>query len=45
MGANLLPKLLATGLILTLSSVSAAQTVRASSEGDRRISWFEGAMD
>ncbi len=36
MGANPLSKLLATGLVLALSSASAAQTVSAVSEGRLR---------
>ncbi len=39
MGANLLTKLLTTGLVLGLSSVSAAQMV-----SDLRPSWSIGAM-
>jgi hypothetical protein len=41
-GANLLSKLLATGLVLALGSVSAAQTVSA--EGGLRPSWSDSAM-
>lgn len=44
MGANLLSKLLATGLVLALSSMSAAQTVSAVSEGSLRPSWSDSAM-
>jgi hypothetical protein len=45
MRANLLKKLLATGLVLGLSSsMSAAQTVSAVSEGDLRPSWSGSGM-
>ena len=44
MGANLLSKLLASGLALALSSVSTAQTVSAVSEGSLRPSWSDNAM-
>jgi len=39
-----LSKLLATGLVLALSSASAAQTVSAVSEGSLRPSWSDSAM-
>lgn len=42
MGTNLLSKLLATGLVLALGSVSAAQTVSA--EDGLRPSWSDSAM-
>ena len=44
MGINLLSKLVATGLVLALSSVCAAQTVSAVSEGTLRPSWSDSAM-
>jgi hypothetical protein len=44
MGANPLSKLLTTGLVLALSSASAAQTVSAVSEGSLRPSWSDSAM-
>lgn len=44
MAANLLSKLLATGLVLALSSVSAAQTMSAGSEDGLRPSWSDSAM-
>jgi hypothetical protein len=44
MGAHLLAKLLATGLALALSSVSAAETLSAFSEGSLRPSWSDSAM-
>jgi len=44
MGAHLFTKLLTTGLVLTLSSVCAAQTVSAVSEGSLRPSWSDSAM-
>ncbi len=44
MGINLLSKLVATGLVLALSSVSAAQTVGAVSEGGLRPSWSDSGM-
>jgi hypothetical protein len=45
MGANLLKQLLATGLVLGLSSVSVAQTVSAVSEDSLRPSWSDSAMN
>lgn len=45
MGTNLLKQLLATGLVLGLSSVSVAQTVRAVSEDSLRPSWSDSAMN
>src|SRR5216683_281729 len=44
MGAHLFTKRLATGLVLALSSVFAAQTVSAVSEGSLRPSWSDSAM-
>jgi hypothetical protein len=44
MGANLVSKLLASGLVLALSSMSAAQTVGGVSEGSLRPSWSDSAM-
>lgn len=44
MGANLLTRLLATGLVLALSSVSAAQTASTVLESNLRVSWSDSAM-
>ena len=44
MGTNLLSKLLTTGLVLALGSVSAAQTGSAVSEGGLRPSWSDSSM-
>ena len=44
MGTNLLSKLLTTGLVLALGSVSAAQTGSTVSEGGLRPSWSDSAM-
>ena len=44
MGAHLFTKRLATGLVLALSSVFAAQTVSAVSEGSLCPSWSDSAM-
>src|SRR5260370_30292315 len=44
MGAHRFTKRLATGLVLALSSVFAAQTVSAVSEGSLRPSWSDSAM-
>ena len=44
MGAHLFTKRLATGLVLALSSVFAAQTVSAVSEGSLHPSWSDSAM-
>ena len=44
MGTNPLSKLLATGLVLALGGVSAAQTGNAVPEGGLRPSWSDSAM-
>jgi len=44
MGAHPFTKLLATGLVLALSRVCAAQTVSAVSEDTLRPSWSDSAM-
>jgi hypothetical protein len=44
MGTNLLSRLLATGLVLALGSVSAAHTGSAVSEGGLRLSWSDRPM-
>jgi hypothetical protein len=44
MGANLLKTLLATGLVLGLSSASVAQTVSTDSDDNLRPSWSDSAM-
>jgi len=44
MGVHLFTKPLATGLVLALSSVCAAQTVSAVSQGSLRPSWSDSAM-
>src|SRR5260370_12402612 len=44
MGAHRFTKRLATGLVLALSSVFAAHTVSAVSEGSLRPSWSDSAM-
>jgi len=44
MSANLLMKLLATGLVLALGSVAAAQTGSTVLESSLRVSWSDGAM-
>lgn len=44
MGANRFSKVLAAGLVLGLSSVSAAQTVGTVSEGSLRPSWSDSSM-